>query len=181
MSRSDRLADALVGGGHTPADVSGLSYSFEETLRDFGVEKEESIPESVDERLHRLWQRSLPPDARVVRRAHKGASHELELTYTPSGQGNWLGNATLTVALCLAAGLVFLLPRWLVSSDLLVQCRHAIGIGLGIAWALLLWPAFIGWMIAGICFIVLVWQPALRSGGRRGDELILRSTPHASK
>jgi hypothetical protein len=124
---------------------------------------------------HAFSKLSVGPHPVVARAIVQGSSSTLRVQFAPTAaaserQSRWL------IAVVMAMGAVALgLSRWwLPSSDWPLRCARAIGVALGLAWILWLWPAWVGWVIVVWCLLPRNWPGRRESLGDTGSAVILR-------
>jgi hypothetical protein len=130
--------------------------------------------------LPEFWRFTVARGDLATRTMVQGSHSVLTVNFPQAASASparWIFGGFLAVA-----GLALLIARrWLPQSDGLLRSGRAIGVLVGIAWALWLWPWWVGWVIV-LLFLLpqrrLAWR---RTSSESGSAIVVRSTSGASR
>lgn len=92
------------------------------------------------------------------------------------GEGESLARWSLALLLAAAGSFLLLARNWLPATDWPLRSSRAIGVLIGIAWALWLWPAWLGWAIIVLFLLQQTWPVRKRAAtADTGSAVVVRS------
>lgn len=180
--RRDVMREQLMAGAGSSdtlplADLHVIDNEHQQILADLNLEEMSgSGATSTVNTPEQMWRYAVARHGSVVRCMIKGSSRQLTIHYAePVSRQSWLPRLLAGGTLGGFALLLLTAPRWMPRGDWPLQCGRAVGVGLGIGWALLLWPPALGWAIVLIFLLPVRWARLPFSVGEARSAIVVRS------